>query len=108
MFIRTFNPRPFLQSVYGTEPFVEYCRSRNLPFAQVLGFLMRDDEYRRWQEVLRELPESEQARVELELAQVNEMAHPDAVSHLLKAAEGRELPSDLLPGDAAVALWFFL
>src|SRR5207253_3021958 len=99
MFTRAFEPRRFLRSVYGTEPFVDYCRSRNLAFRQIVGFAMRDDEYGRWQEVLRALPESEQARVELELSQVNEVAHPAALAALVEAAQGREPPPDSIPGE---------
>ena len=38
MFTRTFNARQFLRTVYGTEPFVEFCRSRNIALEQIVGF----------------------------------------------------------------------
>src|ERR1700722_5779666 len=94
MFARTFIPWQLLRHVYGTEPFVQYCQSRSLAFEQRPGLAMERDDFSRWQAVLKGLPEAEQAKVELELAQVNEMAHADAVAQLLAAASERGLPSD--------------
>jgi len=108
MFTSTFNPRQFLRFVYGTEPFVEYCQSRQLPFEQVVGFPMHDEDYRHWQEVLQALPQAEQARVELDLAQVNELAQPDVIARLIEAGRERGLAPDSIPGETALALWFFL
>lgn len=108
MFTRTFIPWQLLRHVYGTEPFVQYCRSRSLAFEQRPGLAMEPGDFTRWQSVLRALPEADQAKVELELAQVNEMAHADAVAQLLAAASERGLPSDLVPGETALALWFLL
>jgi hypothetical protein len=108
LFTRTFHPRRFLRLVYGTEPFAEYCQSRKIPFEQIVGFPMHEDDWRRWQEVLQALPESEQARVELELAQVNELARRETIALLLEATRERGLPPDSIPGETALALWFFL
>lgn len=108
MLTRTFIPRQLLRQVYGTEPFVQYCAGRNLPFEQRAGLAMEREDFVRWQAVLAELPETEQAKVEVELARVNEMAHADAVRQLLAAASARGLPSDSVPGDTALALWFLV
>ena len=37
MFLRPFHPNRFLQSVYGTEPFLDYCRLREIPIEQHLS-----------------------------------------------------------------------
>lgn len=108
MFTRTFAPPQFLRHAYGTEPFVQYCQSRHLPFEQIVGFPMKDEDYYRWQSVLRKLPDAEQARVELELAQVNELADAEAAARLVEAAHASNLPSDSVPGQTALAMWFFL
>jgi len=108
MFTRTLDPRRLLRSVYGTEPFVAYCESRNVLLEQVVGFPMHDEDFRRWQDALRRLPEAEQARVELEMAQVHALANPEALALLLSAAESRGLPPEAIPDGAALALWFFL
>jgi hypothetical protein len=108
MFTRTFQPRQFLRQVYGTEPFSEYVRRRNIHLEQVVGFPMKDADFGRWQAALRVLPEPEQARIELELAQVNELANADAAALLLAAAEKQGLPADTIPAETALALWFFL
>jgi hypothetical protein len=108
MFTRSFRPHCLFRHLFGTETFVEYCRSRAIPFEHVLGTTMRDGDYERWQTAAATLPESAQARVELELQQVNEMAYPEAVEHLLAAARERGPPPDAIPGTAALALWFFL
>jgi len=108
MFVRNFFPDRFVRSIYGTEPFREYCGLRNIVLEPGALTPMQDGQYRQWMAALGELPGDQQVQVELDLAKVNEMGDRDAVAHLLTAAEGRELPSDLIPGDAAVALWFFL
>jgi len=108
MFVRNFHPDRFVRSVYGTDPFREYCGQRNILVDPALLAPMREEEYRLWLTALAQLSSDQQVQVELDLTKVNEMGDRDAVAHLLKAAEGKELPSDLVPGDAAVALWFFL
>ncbi len=108
MFTRTFHPDRFLRSVYGTQPFVDYCERRGLPFAQTLAKPLETEDARRWMATLAELPHDEHARVELELTKVNEMATHEALAHLLEAVEGEILPPDSLPGGAPLALWFFL
>src|SRR5205085_10750775 len=54
------------------------------------------------------LPEVEQARVQLELAQVSELADPHSVALLTEAGGSGALPPDSVPGNAARSLWFFL
>lgn len=108
MFVRNFHPDRFIRSLFATEPFRDYCGQRNIPITPAESAPMREDNYRLWTAALARLPGEQQVQVELDLAKVNEMGDRDAVAHLLKAAEGKELPSDLIPSDAAVALWFFL
>jgi hypothetical protein len=109
MFVRNFHLDRFLGSIYGTEPFVEYCGQRNIAFEHPApGPLMHEEDYRRWLSALAQLTSEQQIQVELDLAKVNEMGDRDAVAQLITAAEGKDLPSDLIPGDSAVALWFFL
>jgi hypothetical protein len=108
MFIGTLASRQFLRRIYGTEPFGEYCRSRNLAFKHRVGVSMTGDDYARWQAALRTLPEAAQARVELELAQVNDMADPRAIAQLMEGACEGGLPPDGIPGNTALALWFLV
>jgi hypothetical protein len=53
------------------------------------------------------LPPDRQARVELELAQVCELADPDGNAHLL-ATVAERVPPDDVPAGLALALWFLL
>ena len=108
MLTRLFDPRRLLRLAYGTEPFADYCRSRGIALEQMEGFAMRAEDYHRWQAALAQLPEAGQAQVELDLAQVHELARPETLGQLLVAAQGRELPPDSVPGDVPLALWFFL
>lgn len=108
MFTRTFDPRQFLRFACGTEPFSDYCLQRGIDFEQLPSWLRREDEYPRWQTALKSLSAAEQARIELELAQVNEMADAVSLEHLIHVADGRDLPPDSIPAGAAQALWFFL
>lgn len=108
MFTRPFHPDRFLRSVYGTEPFLDYCRQRRIAFEQTLSAALGPGDTRRWAAALAELPHERHAQVELELATVNEMAGGDATAHLLEAAEGKALPPDTIPNGAPVALHFFL
>src|SRR5437868_7003076 len=108
MFVRSFRPHRFLQSVYGTTPFFDYCQQRLIPFAQVPGQGLRNDDVRRWTDALQQLTAGRQLHVELELATVNELSAPESVAHLLEAIQGRELPPDSIPGGAPLALWVFL
>lgn len=108
MFTRTFHPDRFLRSVYGTQPFADYCARRGLPFEQTLSAPLQASDARRWTAVLAQLSHDEHARVELELTKVNEMAGRDALAHLLEAAGGEALPPDSVPGGAPLALWYFL
>jgi hypothetical protein len=108
MLTRTFYPRQFLRSVYGTEPFAVYCHSRGISFEQVIGFPMKDDDFLRWREALGQLPETIQTRIALELAQVNEIGDSAGLSLLIAAGEDRARPPDDIPGTTAVALWFLV
>jgi hypothetical protein len=108
MFTRSFHPRPFLRSVYGTAPFVEYCALRGIAFRQSLGAPMTDRDFLHWQVALLCRPETEQARVELELSQVNDLAHAAPLALLLDAVQGWGVPPAFLPGGPPLALHFFL
>ena len=107
MFSRPFHPNRFLRSVYGTEPFIAYCRERRIAFEQSPTLPLQKEDARAGPRRSPNCPVSA-ARVELELATVNEMAGGDAIAHLLEAAEGKDLPPDAVPSGAPVALWFFL
>jgi len=108
MFLRPFHPERFLQSVYGTESFADYCRSRRIPFKQRQDTLPGPGDARRWAAVLAQLPHEQHAQVELELATVNEMALPAATARLLEVAGEAEVPEDAIPGGAPLALWFLV
>ncbi len=108
MFLRPFRPDAFLRSVCGTRPFIDYCASRGIPFAQSSTPAARADDRRRWAAALAQLPKDLHAQVELDLALVNEMAADDAVSHLLEASDGHPRPPEDLPSGPPLALWFFL
>jgi hypothetical protein len=101
----TLQSRQLLPSLMGTAPFLEYCEWRGIVLEKEA---MATANVGRWQEAVRDLPEAVQARVELELAQVAELSHPPAVELLCAAAAGREIAPDLVPGEAPLALWFFL
>jgi hypothetical protein len=108
MSARAFYLDRFLKRVYGTEPFVQYCRLRRIAFDQALGAPMTEADYGRWLAVVERLPESEQGRVELELGRVHELAKFDAIDQMIAAAEPTGPPADHIPGGAALVLWFFL
>jgi hypothetical protein len=108
MFTRRFDPRQFLRLVQGTEPFIDYCRARGITFDQRPGWPMHEEDYGRWLAAVRGLPEGGQATVEVELAQVNELAHSAGIGLLVAALQGSGLPPDDIPGDAALSLWFLL
>jgi hypothetical protein len=105
---KAFQLRRFLRAAYGTEPFIEYCARRQLAFEQVLGFPMHDEDTQRWQLALASLPEPEQAKVELELAQVQALAHPAALALLVAAAQKQGPPPESVPDGIPLALWCFL
>jgi hypothetical protein len=106
MFAREFHPHRFLRAAHGTEPFRAYCRLRGIPLDEAKN--TRQADVNRWSSAIATLPPDAKARIELELAQVNELAGGDGISHLLDAAVGGELPGDDIPGGPALALWFFL
>lgn len=108
MFVRAFRPERFLRSVYGTPPFLDFCRTRDIPFVQVHGGLMGLDDYRRWTDVLRTMPAEKRLQTEVELAKVNELSDDESIAHLTAALDGSEPAPDSVPGGAALALWFFL
>jgi hypothetical protein len=108
MCLRDFDPNQLLRSVYGTEPFIGYCRIRGIPYAQIPDGAMPRDDWRRWVNVQAQLSVEQRNRVEIELAEVNEMAGSESLPHLLAAAWGHELPPDHIPQGAPTALWFLL
>ena len=108
MLTHPFHPGRFLQSVYGTEPFVDYCRERGIPFEQELCAPLGKDDARRWASALAQMPHERNAQTELEMATVNAMGGADATAHLIEAADGGDLPPDSVPGGVPLALWFFL
>jgi hypothetical protein len=100
MFAREFHPPRFLRAVAGTEPFRDYCRLRGIPLDE--PGTVGEADVNRWAAAVAALPADTQARIELELAQVNELAGRDGIAHLLDAAAGGDLPGDEdLPGRAA-------
>jgi hypothetical protein len=107
MFTRIFHPATFLQSVYGTDPFVDYCRARFLPFEQGSSPL-REEDARRWAATLAQLSHDEHAQVELELSTVNEMSGPEENRHLIEAAGEGQMPPDSVPSGEPLALWFLV
>jgi hypothetical protein len=108
MLARTFLPRQIVRHLYGSEPFIDYCRERGIAFEQKLGYAMSNADGGRWRNIVRALPEAKWGMFELELAQVSELADPDSIALLCEAARGRPLPPASVPGDAARSLWFFL
>lgn len=108
MFLRNFHPDQFLRKVAGTEPFRDYCGQRGILWETPSAHMPPEETYRRSLAALAKLPHDKQVQVEADLAKVNELGDRDAIALLLKAAEGKELPSDLIPSDAAVALYFFM
>jgi hypothetical protein len=108
MHARTILPLALLRHLYGTGPFVRYCRERRIDFDQAAGRAITRRAERRWLAAVRRLGEAAQARVDLELAQVSELSDPATLALLTEAARGRGLPPDAVPDGAARALWFFL
>lgn len=108
MFLRDFFPGQFLHSVYGTVPFVEYCRQRGVPFEQNEKRPRPADALERWMSALAELPRGSHAAVELDLAKVNELSAEGAMALLLQAAGPGPIPPDSVPSGAPVSLWFLL
>ncbi len=108
MFARTYFPEQFLRGIYGTEPFIEYCRERGIGLDQVPGSSMRPRDFVRWIAALAQLPGDAQRGIERELAKVNELAAPASLDHLLEACSSRGPPPDSIPGGAPIALWILL
>src|SRR5258708_3613541 len=108
MFIRNFSSSCFLRNVFGTQPFIDYCQGRGIDLAQALTAPLEKQDLERWVTALARLRPEEQAEVELELASISDLADHGAVAQLFKGIEGKDLPSDSIPGDTALALWFFL
>jgi hypothetical protein len=108
MFTRTFHPGRFLRCASGSEPFADYCRSRGIPFEQAAPAAVGGEGVGRWVAALSRLPPAAQARVELELAKVYELADREAVDHLIQAAGEGDLPPEHIPGGVPLSLWFFL
>ncbi|MBI1813294.1 hypothetical protein HY285_05425 [Candidatus Peregrinibacteria bacterium] len=108
MFKRNFYHDRFLQNVYGSEPFIEYCKSREISFTQTKNAAAKVEDLKRWEQARSKLSGKKQADIELELSQVNELANRDSIYHLIDVCVQRDLPSDLIAGEAAQALWFLL
>src|SRR5438046_904957 len=99
MLRRTFELDRFLQAVSGTETLGEYCQARGVAFEQRSGSEWNAHEQKRWQEAIAQLSPQAQADIELELFQVSELAHREAIYHLLDVCAGRGMPSDLVAGE---------
>lgn len=108
MFTRPFRPDLFLRTVFGTEPFIEYCRQRQIPFEQTPSAPLTTEDVRRWTVALAQLPHERHAAVELELATVNELAGRNGSAHLLETALPGQLPPESIPRGAPLALWYFV
>ncbi len=107
MLRRTIELGRFLRALAGTEPLREYCRLRGIPFEP--GPDGEDaSEAERWQAAVASLPPERRADIELEITQVQELGNRDAIGHLIDVCAGRNLPTDLVPGEAAQALWFLV
>ena len=105
MFARTFHPGRLLRSLQDTSPFREYCRLRSIPDALPAVIACERDP---WAAAMQALAPDAQARVELEMAEVNELAGREGNLHLLDAGAGSETPPFDVPAGAPLALWFFL
>ncbi len=108
MFVRNFCSSCFLENVLATEPFAEYCAQRGIPFTRELSSATRHEDLRRWRVALEQVPREKQAQIELELAKVRDMADHGAIAQLLTALDGHATHPTAIPGDTALALWFFL
>jgi hypothetical protein len=104
MFAREFRPARLLRTLYGTEPFLTYCRLRAIPFDHAAA----GADLRGWAAAVSKLPSEVQARVELELAQVNELSGRDGIAHLLEAAGDGKEPPLTVPAGPPLALWFLV
>src|SRR5689334_19903108 len=102
-----FHPLRFLRAVVGTEPFSTYCQLRSIAF-DPSGARGQEGVHVRWGRAMSSLPADTQARIELDLSHVHELAGGDGPAHLLEAAGGGALPADGIPGGAPLVLWFFL
>jgi hypothetical protein len=108
MFVRSLHPERLLRALHGTQPFLDYCRLRDIRFVQMPDAIMRPDDYLRWTDVLREMDNEKRLQIEVELAKVNELSDANSIAHLTKAIDGSETPPDVIPDGPAVALWFLL
>lgn len=107
MLRRTVELERFLRSVAGTEPLVEYCERRGIPLVP-RGTGWKAEMLRRWNDAVLTLSPEAQADIELEIAQVQALANRESLSRLFDVCDGRSLPSDLVPGEAAQALHFLV
>jgi hypothetical protein len=99
MFARTFHSGRFVRRLAGTEPFGDYCQRAEFPEPPTAAT---------WADALTQLPADAQARIEMELGQVNELSGRDGNAHLLAAAGADAIPPPDVPAGPAVALWYFL
>src|SRR3954464_10815526 len=98
MFIRNFSSSCFLQNVFGTQPFVDYCQERGIALTQVLSSPMQREDLRQWVAALTKLTGEQQAAGGLERATVSEMANHGSLAQLLKGIRGKDVPADSIPG----------
>jgi hypothetical protein len=103
MFTRQFHLSRFLRNISGMETFQAYCRSREIQIERDI----LDGDLNRWKSMITTLSPDAQARIEFELAQVNELSGRDGNDHLVEANNGDQPPVDV-PGGAALALWFLV
>ena len=67
MFVRTFSSSCFLRNVFGTHPFLDYCRDRGIALPQAPSSSMHRQDLRQWVAALAKLSPEAQARVERDL-----------------------------------------
>jgi len=103
-----FLSRQFLRNVYGTQPFIEYCKKRRIPFKQRAGDKLGWRDLRRWTAAIGQLSADRRAQMELELAMANELAGRDANEHLIEAAAEGDVPPESVPAGVPLVLWFLL
>jgi hypothetical protein len=103
MFARSFHLSRFLRAVSGTEPFRDYCRSKDLAIPHTDRTVTEE-----WTAAVSCLPSDAQVRIEFELAQVNELSSRGAIDQLLGASRGSVFPADDVPFGPALALWFYV
>lgn len=108
MHTRSFRPAHVLKGAIGTQVLAEYCHTRAIPYHPPSEKRTDPENVSHWLAALNRLPTSHRTRIEWELTQVEEMAHPDAISHLREVAIGLRPPPEHVPTGAALALWYLV